>query len=348
MLDSPVAFGLIGYGAWGRYHAQALAQSPDARLVAITSRSAENAAAAQSAFPEARIYSSYQDMLDRESLGAVAVVLPSYIHAQVGIEVLEHGLHLLIEKPLATTVEDCRRLVQAAYKHQRLLAVGHELRCSSLWGEVKRLIDNHCIGRPQYVLVELSRRPYRLGCDGWRYDRSKVGSWILEEPVHFFDLARWYLESEGDPQSIYTVGNSRQADPQLHDNVAAILRFSSGAFAVIAHTLAAFEHHQTVKVAGTQGAIWASWSGAIDRTLEPVFQLRWFDGHQVHTLPVQRPAGEVFELQEQYRRFIDAIRGRTPVVADGQDGTWAVAMCLAAEQSMVERGPVTLSGLDVP
>lgn len=342
MTGEPVRIGLIGFGAWGRFHAQAITQTRGACLGAICSRSRENAEAARTAYPGVPVYDSYAKMLREQPLDAVAVVLPSYLHAEVGVAALEQGLNVLMEKPLATSMADCRRLLEAAGRSGKLLAVGHELRCSSLWGTVKTLIEEQKIGRPQYVLVELSRRPYRLGTDGWRYDRNRVGSWILEEPIHFFDLARWYLASEGEPQSVYAVANSRQDDPQLHDNVGAVVRFSGGAFAVIAHTLAAFEHHQTVKVAGTGGAIWASWSGQMDRTFEPHFQLRWSDGNQIHTLPIDRPAGEVFELNEQYVRFVQVIRGQGKLVADGLDGLWAVAMCLAAERSVGTGTPVAL------
>src|SRR5690606_8803614 len=121
------------------------------------------------------------------------------------------------------------------------------------------------IGTPQYVVVELSRRPYRLGADGWRFDLSRVGNWILEEPIHFFDLARWYLESHGQPDTVYAAASSRDpSHPELQDNFSSIVKFTGGAYAVISQTLAAFEHHQTVKVAGAKGALWASWSGAMD------------------------------------------------------------------------------------
>ena len=174
---------------------------------------------------------------------------------------------------------ECDDLIRLAREHNRVFAVGHELRLSSLWGKVKELIDAGFVGEPLYVLIELSRRPYRQGSENWRYDINRVGSWILEEPIHFFDLARWYLSAAGEPQAVYATSNSRQpGHPELKDNFSAIVHFPRGAYAVISQTLAAFEHHQTVKVTGTKGALWASWSGAMDRTLHPTFSLRAFDG----------------------------------------------------------------------
>ncbi|MCX8038555.1 MAG: Gfo/Idh/MocA family oxidoreductase, partial [Candidatus Sumerlaeia bacterium] len=94
----------------------------------------------------------------------------------------------------------------------------------------------------------LSRFPYRFGTDGWRFDIQRVGNWILEEPIHFFDLARWFLEGFGEPAQVYARANSKHPDhPELQDNFATIVSFTGGAFAVITETLAAFEHHVTCK-----------------------------------------------------------------------------------------------------
>jgi len=64
------------------------------------------------------------------------------------------------------------------------------------------------IGQPRHVLIELARFPYHPGSTGWRHDQNRVGNWILEEPIHFFDLARWYLSSAGDPVSVFAQANS--------------------------------------------------------------------------------------------------------------------------------------------
>jgi myo-inositol 2-dehydrogenase / D-chiro-inositol 1-dehydrogenase len=180
--------------------------------------------------------------------------------------------------------------------------------------------------------------PYRLGADGWRYDINRVGNWVLEEPIHFFDLARWYFQSLGEPRSVYATANSRQVDhPELQDNFSAIVHFPRGAYAVVSQTLSAFEHHQTVKLTGTKGALWAAWSGAMDRTLHPTFSLRAFDGERVEVVPIEKITGEVFELEDQMAMMVEAIRDGRPLACTAEDGRWSVAMCLAAQRS-VESG----------
>lgn len=336
-----VRFGLIGYGAWGSHHAQAIATTAGARLVAVAARSDASRSEAKAAHPECETYADFLQLVAREDIDVIDIVLPSDLHLQAATAALQAGKHLLLEKPMALSVADCDQIIELAREKERLLAVGHELRLSSLWHKTKDLVDEGAIGEPKYALIELFRNPYRQGSQSWRYDVERVGSWVLEEPIHFFDLARWYLSSVGDPQSVFARGSSLQSGhPELLDNFTATVRFPGDAYAVVTQTLGGFEHHQTVKLTGTKGALWASWSGAKDRTRHPSFWLKHFDGHAVNEIEIDRITGEVFELEDQIAMMVAAVRDNGPLAASGVDGRWSVAMCLAAEESIAAGIPV--------
>ncbi|MCO8120615.1 Gfo/Idh/MocA family oxidoreductase [Stieleria sp. TO1_6] len=338
-----VRYGLIGFGAWGKHHADAIRKAGNAQLVGIAAHSDATASQATEAYPDAFVTTNYQELLSRSDMDVIDVVVPSYLHHEVATAVLNSGKHLLLEKPMGITLQECDSMIQLAENQNRLLCVGHELRLSSMWGKVKQMIDDGYIGDPQYCLVELSRNPYRQGAGGWRYDINRVGNWILEEPIHFFDLARWYLESAGLPESVYATANSRDPDrPELQDNFSAIVHFSGNAYAVVSQTLSAFEHHQTVKVTGSQGALWASWSGAMDRTRHPTYKLRAFDGAEVVDVPIEKPTGELFELEDQIERVAEAVQDGRPLHCTAQDGRWSVAMCLAASESVHRHATVQI------
>ncbi|MCP4943159.1 MAG: Gfo/Idh/MocA family oxidoreductase [Planctomycetaceae bacterium] len=344
MSDGNVRAGLVGFGAWGQHHANAIKVTEGVDLVAIAARSDSSTAAAKEAYPDADVYSDFNELIARDDLDFIDVAVPSHLHHAVATAVLGSGKHLLLEKPMGVSLEECDDMIRLAKDNKCLFAVGHELRLSSMWGKAKSMIDEGFIGDPLYALVELSRNPYRQGADGWRYDIDRVGSWILEEPIHFFDLARWYLEAAGQPESIYATANSRQPDhPELHDNFSAVMHFTGGAYAVVSQTLAAFEHHQTIKITGTKGALWASWSGAMDRTRHPTFSLRAFNGGEVVNVSIDKPTGELFELEDQIARMVDAIRHGVPLHCSAEDGRWSVAMCLAAEASVKAGTKVSMS-----
>jgi myo-inositol 2-dehydrogenase / D-chiro-inositol 1-dehydrogenase len=338
---SNVRFGLIGYGAWGSHHARSIASVSGAELTAICSRSDASRAQAAQDYPQASIHSDYGQMLAREELDVVDVVLPSDLHYVVANDVLAAGRHLLLEKPMALGIAECDELVARAKKHGLLLAVGHELRLSSLWGKVKQLVDQGAIGEPLYALIELWRNPYRLGSEGWRYDLKRVGNWVLEEPIHFFDLARWYFAGAGDPVSVFAQANGRRADrPHLHDNFSAMVTFPTGRYAVISQSLGGWQHHQVVKITGTDGALVARWSGAMDRTFEPEHSLELLQGDKLQNVPIEKPSGEVYELVAEVESMVRAVRDGQPLVCSGDDGRWSVVMCLKACESIEHGGPV--------
>jgi myo-inositol 2-dehydrogenase/D-chiro-inositol 1-dehydrogenase len=336
--------GLIGYGAWGQHHARAINSVARAKLVAIAARSEQSVAKARAEQPDAVIYSDYKEMLTGETLDLVSIVLPSHLHFDVTRDVLESGRHVLLEKPMALTLDHCSQLVQLAKDRGKILAIGHELRMSSLWGKVKQLIDQGTVGEPLYGLIELWRQPYRLGSDGWRYDISRVGNWILEEPIHFFDLARLYFQRAGEPISFFAAASAKRADhPELHDNFSAIVKFPNSRYAVISQTLAGWEHHQTAKITGTDGALWATWSGPMDRTFEPTFSLKVQRGDKLEEIQIDKPSGEVYELVDEVAAVVRAIRDGTPVPCDANDGWWSAAMCLKAEESLKSGRPISLA-----
>jgi myo-inositol 2-dehydrogenase/D-chiro-inositol 1-dehydrogenase len=343
MKNGPLKFGLIGFGAWGRCHANAIAKTAGVELSAINAPSEASRAGAKEAFPEAKVFADYRELLAHDDVEIVDIVVPSNLHHEIASAALLAGKHVLLEKPMALSLDQCDDLIGIAAEKKRVFAVGHELRLSSLWGKVKEMIDEGFVGDPLYALVELSRRPYRQGSNNWRYDINRVGSWILEEPIHFFDLARWYLASVGEPLTVYATSNSRQpGHPELKDNFSAIVNFAGGAYAVVSQTLAAFEHHQTVKITGTKGALWASWSGAMDRTLHPTFSLRAFDGENVQEVKIDKVTGEVFELEDQMAMLVGVIRRSGKLSCNAEDGKWSVAMCLAAQQSVDRGEPVAI------
>jgi myo-inositol 2-dehydrogenase / D-chiro-inositol 1-dehydrogenase len=340
-------FGLVGYGAFGRLHAQSIAKVKHASLVAICARSDEGAAAAAADFPGVTIHRDYHALVQDAAVDVVDVVTSNDSHAEIGVAALEAGKDLLLEKPMATTVEGCDRLIEAAGRSGRLINVGHELRLSSQWGAIKRLIDEGAIGAPCYANLSLFRHPYRKGTGGWRYAAERVGSWILEEPVHFYDLLIWYFEDAGDPNSVRAIGNSSGRDavsgrPGMYDNFSSVLTFSGGRYATITQSVAGFEHHMVLEIAGEDGALRTWWSGGDARSLAPSFALTLMRAAAAvpETLELGR-SGEVFELEEQIRRTVEAFRAGCTLVS-GEVARKPVLVCLAAERSASEGREIAL------
>lgn len=324
--------GLVGYGAWGRHHAKAIAGAPSARLAAIATSSTE----AEADWPEARILADWRALVGDPAIEAVFVALPNHLHAEVAQAALHAGKHVLLEKPMALSAADCDALVAASRTSRGVLTIGHELRLSTQWGRIGQLIAEGAIGRPAHVNIQLFRFPYRQGARGWRYDTLRVGSWMLEETVHHFDLALWWLAASGVPSSIRA---DALGEPKMPRALGVTLRFGDGALASINTTVAGFEHHLAVSVIGDGGAIRALWSAAMDRAETAQASLSLFRGRAG---PGERAeaiafdaSGEVHELATQAEAAIQGFRAGRPLVS-AEEGRAAVLGCLLAEASARE------------
>ncbi len=327
--------GLIGYGAWGRFHARAI-RAAGAGPSAICCRGEEDGRAAAADFPEAAITDDWRELVARPDIEAVDIVVPNHLHGPMGVEALEAGKDVLLEKPMAVSVEECDRLIAAAAANGHVLSVGHQLRLSTQWGAVKNILDSGEIGPPRYANFSLFRFPFRPGSGGWRRAPDKVGSWLLEEPVHFLDLMLWYFADAGDPVSIRAVGNGARGGEGLHDNVTIWLRFADGRYASVTQSLAGFENHFLLELAGESGSLRTWWSGVMDRTYEPSFELKVKGpGDETpRTIDIGQ-SGEVFELEDQLARVIGAFAERRALVT-GEEARRAVVLCLAAARSLAE------------
>lgn len=331
-----VRFGLIGYGLWGQHHAAAIVKAPGAKLAAIACGDGASAEAARAAHPDVPLCADYRELLAREDIDAVDVVVPNHLHCEVGVAALEAGKDVLLEKPMALTAAECDRLIEAARRNDRVLTIGHEFRLSSQWGALKEIVGKGDIGDPLYANVSLFRFPYRPGTGAWRYEPGKVGSWTLEEPVHFFDSLMWYFEPWGDPVSVSSIGSSKSRDAGMSDNFTSIVRWPGSLYAVVTQTLGGFEHHHIMEIVGTDGSIRTWWSGTMDRTRDPVFEIKvQRKGRQACEVLRVPPSGELFELEEELRRAVVAFRERTPIVS-GEEARKRIIVCLEAERSLAE------------
>src|SRR5579862_8375621 len=107
-----VGFGLIGYGAWGKCHARAIRQTDGCELRAVVARSEETRkAAAESGLA---VYESMEDLAARDDLDVVDIVLPNYLHETAALTAIAKGKHVLLEKPMSTSIESCDRILEAA------------------------------------------------------------------------------------------------------------------------------------------------------------------------------------------------------------------------------------------
>jgi predicted dehydrogenase len=187
-----VRIGVIGAGTMGRLYVDAFGQDRLAELVAVCDLDEVRARGLQSDFGVPSVFSSPEAMLDQGDLDAVVVATPDFLHREPVIAALEHGCHVLCEKPLSMDPDDGRAIVDAVEKSGKKLMVNFGNRHRPQIRRVKQLIDRGQLGSVQHVYVRLNEKRTKRAALAWAARSSPL--WFLGS--HALDVARWLVGSE--------------------------------------------------------------------------------------------------------------------------------------------------------
>lgn len=211
-----IKFGMIGFGGIARSHKAGhlkLEKGSDcSKLVAIcdirpemfgTNMEINLGAANVGNMDGINLYTSIDEMLEKEELDAVDICLPSYLHADVAVKCLEKGLHVMSEKPMALNVADCDRMIAAAEKADRKLMIGLCLRFEPLYLVLKEMVDSKKFGKVKNVYFDrLGGMP--TGWELWYHDPAKSGGIEFDLHIHDLDMARFLF---GEPKWVSSIKN---------------------------------------------------------------------------------------------------------------------------------------------
>jgi predicted dehydrogenase len=268
---APLGFGVIGLGEIGQHHLEGLRRSPDATVNAIADPRRELAETAGSG--GARIYTDYRELLEDDEVAAVSVCVPHHLHLEITLAAIEAGKHVLVEKPLALSVDECDEIIAAARDRGVTVGVSHNQLFYPPHVRARELIADGSLGDPQLLRL-------RLGIGGkfggWRSDPTQTGGGLLfDAGVHRFYLARYLF---GEVSGVSAVVD-RPAD-QGEDLAIVTLRFESGALGVIEANYhcppGAFD--DAVEVVGTQAILFISGCEAEFEGYRTGPALRRYDG----------------------------------------------------------------------
>jgi predicted dehydrogenase len=221
-----VRLALIGCGGIARMHADYLLDLRDrVRVVAAVDLDIERAKTTAEALGASLAAADYCEAL--EHCDAVLIALPHHEHYSVGLACLQAGKHVLMEKPLANTEEQCRDLIEAARTNALILMVAYCMRFHPLSVALKRLLDERTYGQAFYVSVWTEQHT-QFPADHWASSAEKLGGGqLFSHGCHYVDLLLWML---GDPiEGVHLGTNLGTPWMEREGTSEVILRFSSGA-----------------------------------------------------------------------------------------------------------------------
>ncbi len=333
----PLRVGLIGTGWIGAHHGCNLVRNPHVELTAAAGRDkARVRAFLDDEGIEARAYDDVRDMLAREALDAAVVASPNALHAEHAVAAAEAGLHLYLEKPLATTPDDCRRVVEAVRKAGVKCAMGYHRRFNPLVKFTRELQEQGRLGEP--VLFEsdyIHHIPGDWAIWDWLGQESVAGSLIHAGAGHSVDLARHLCGEVAEVSCFKDVRMPRKARVETEDIAVINLRFESGALGRIVLFVGPIVPFRfNLRLYGTRGTVDNNrvWLDTMPRFDDPAHE------DDCMTLPrswipdnvqggVAEPWGPCLD------DFIDDLRLDRRPANDAASGFNTAAVCFAAVES---------------
>jgi predicted dehydrogenase len=329
-----VRYGVIGLGWFGEKHCEALAGLPNVELVALCTRREERLKEVAQRFGVRNTYTNYHDLLASPAVDAVSIVTMWDQHAAPTLAALAAGKHVFLEKPMASTIEDCDAIVTAVKSARGFLMVGHICRFNPRYAAAQQAIAEGKIGK----IVSMSARrniPAWVTADLL----NKIGP-IIGDGVHDTDLMLWYSKATVVSAYAQTVSMRGMKYPDLGWTM---YRFDSGAVGVLENVWclpdrSAFQIDERMEIIGTEGSIHV-------HETHPNFSICDRDGwHSPDTTYWPSLHGiRAGALREELAYFAGCVQeGRRPTVITPEESRAAVVACLAAERSAATGSVVSL------
>ncbi|ANY08843.1 Gfo/Idh/MocA family protein [Pseudonocardia sp. HH130630-07] len=327
--DDRARIGVVGAGGFGAAHVRAAAGAPGHRIAAVCD--VRRAAAAELAGDGAAVFTDHRAMFATAALDAVVVAAPHALHTPIVLDAADAGLPVLVEKPMATTVEDCTAMIAACARAGTLLAVAHILHFDPVARHARDIVASGRYGEPVLVTHRRSAHYDPGSRPGWFFDPQQAGGGIvLNVGTHGLDRIQWLTGSRigrvtgvvrGRPG--VAVETDAIALLELADGTAAGLTLTSRGAPYFDETEIALEG-ATLRVSGTEGLFLLQ--GGRSELLRPAAPDRM---HQA--------------LRAQLDGFVAAVRGEPGARhVDGDYGRSVVAAALALYRSAADGVAVDL------
>ncbi len=323
---------VFGCGAIAqRRHIPEYAENQHVELVAFADPNLERAQEMVELYG-GKAYASYEEILAHEDIDAVSVCTPNYLHAPMTIAAANAGKHVLVEKPMACSIEEAEQMIEAARKNNVYLMVGHNQRLMPPHVKAKEILDSGKLGKVLTFRTSFGHPGPEAwsvdGADSWFFRKEEAIMGAMGDlGVHKSDFIRYLLNDEVADVASF-IGTLHKEGTEVDDNATCLLRMKSGAI-------------------GTLVASWTQYKGGDNSTIlwceNGVMKIGTVEGNEViveltdgtvetyqvgmmSTNEKQVPSGVI-------DAFVESITTNTPPTISGEEGLRAVKVILGAFES---------------
>lgn len=282
----------------------------------------------------AKVYSDYEEMLQKEDLNLVSVCTPPYTHAEISIASLDSGKHVLVEKPMASSLEECDAMLEAAKRNNKQLSVVAQNRFTTPMMRLKHVLDSGLAGDIVHTQVD---------SHWWRghsyYDLWWRGTWekegggcTLNHAVHHIDIFQWM---NGIPNEITAITtNTSHDNAEVEDLSVAIGKYENGSLAQITSSVVHHGEEQQLIFQGKKARVSVPWKTKASTPKENGFPEENKELEEQLTVEYEKtPSLEYEGHAGQIDNVLNAIIDNRPVLVDGEQGRQTLELITAIYES---------------
>ena len=342
-----VRLGIIGMGNMGKFHADYLLANKVARceLTCFT----EPSGASRERYKQLQHFDSAEKLIRSGQADAVIIATPHFSHTTIGLDALEHGLHILVEKPISVHKADCERLIEKARSRKQVFAAMFQLRTDPKFKKLKSLLERKELGRitrVNWIITDWFRTEAYYASGGWRATwRGEGGGVLLNQCPHNIDLLLWLCGLPSKIRGFCQLG--RYHDIEVEDQVTAYLEWPSGATGVFITSTGEAPGTNRFEIVGEMGKVVLE-ANKIIFTRNEVSMLDFsrsskagFARPDIWTVDIPfENTGPTHEAVVQ--NFVDSILDGVPLIAPGSEGIHSVEFANAVLYSSLQGATITL------
>ena len=357
-MTNTIKYGIIGTGVMGQEHIQNINIIANAEVVAICDTNENSRNQSKSLVKNStKFYNDLDELINKNIADAYIIATPNFTHINVLEHILKTNKHLLIEKPLCTTTEDCKKFEILSKNYSKIIWTGMEYRYMPPVKQLIKEVHNNVIGKIKMFSIREHRFPFLHKVDDWNRFAINTGGTLVEKCCHFFDLMRLVTQSE--PIKVYASGDQDVnhlletydgKTPDIIDNAFVIVDFENGVRGLLDLCMFAenSEYQEEIVAVGDIGKIETfvpSHTSGKDSS-EVRIGLRKDNKVKINEVKVDKEilaAGHHHgSTYFEHLAFINAIQNNTPPEVSLRDGLMSVAIGEAAEKSIKENRVVDL------
>lgn len=334
-------FAIVGCGFIAKKHAEAIKSIKGARLYAVCDKVPELMESYVEEY-EAEPYTNFEKMLQNPEIDIVNICTPSGSHAFLAELAAKYKKHIIVEKPIAMTMEETDRIINAAAEHNVKLAVVHPNRFRPVALKLKEIMNSGKLGKISHALciVNWNRGQHYYDQAPWRGTKAFDGGVLMNQAIHNLDLLLWYL---GRPIEVMSMDATRLRNIEAEDVSTGVIRFETGVIATVQASTTVYprNYEESITIFGEKGTVKIGGTNALyfkDIIIEGMSDAEALEIKEtIEKNPWGTPGHQIILTD-----MMQAIKENRQPVVTGEDGRMALSVVLNFYKSSEEKRLLTL------